>query len=144
MILRQAEQKDKKEILEFANDLYINIPHFIWNKDDFVVRQIENKEYFVIEDGGVLVGAMSLRQRANKINIETLVVKKEFQSQGFGGKFIEFAKQFTKEKGFAILHAYSFSEYGIANFYIKKGFTMLPSGGYYKNHKYDCFELMVQ
>src|SRR3989344_5972953 len=143
MILRQAEQKDKKEILEFANDLYINIPHFIWNKEDFVVRQIENKEYFVIEDGGVLVGAMSLRQRVNKINIETLVVKKEFQSKGFGSKFIEFAKQFTKEKELNMLHAYSFTDYHAADFYLKKGFRVLDCVGYYQNHKYDCFELIV-
>ena len=143
MILRQAELKDKKEVLNIVNELSLDIPDFIWDKEEFVARQIQNKEYFVMEDKGRLAGVMSLRQRTNKINIETLVVKKEFQYKGLGSKFIEFAKQFTKEKGFNILHAYSFSEYQAADFYLKKGFKVMDYTGYYKNHKYDCFELEI-
>ena len=96
-----------------------------------------------MEDEDRLVGVMSLRQRSNKVSIETLAVKKEFQSKGFGSKFIEFAKQFTKERGFKVLHAYSFSEYQATDFYLKKGFKVLDHAGYYKNHKYDCFELTL-
>jgi N-acetylglutamate synthase-like GNAT family acetyltransferase len=143
VILRQAELKDKKEVLNIVNELSLNIPHFVWNKEEFVDRQIQNKEYFVIEDNERLVGVMSLRQRSNRINIETLVIKKEFQSRGLGSKFIEFAKQFTKERGFSILHAYSFSEYHATDFYLKKGFKVLDYFGYYKNHAYDCFELIL-
>jgi len=143
MILRQAELKDTKEILEIVSELYLDIPHFVWNDEDFVKNQIQKNEYFVIEDQGQLMGIMSLRQRTNKINIETLAVRKNFKSQGLGSKFIEFAKQFTKEKGFNILHAYSFSEYNSAGFYLKKGFKVMNHFGYYKNHKYDCFELKV-
>ena len=143
MILRPAELKDKKEVLNIVEGLSLNVPDFIWNKEEFIEGQIKNKEYFVIEENGTLVGAMSLRQRVNKINIETLAVKKEFQFKGFGSKFIEFARQFTKEKGFNILHAYSFSEYRAADFYLKQGFKVLDYSGYYKNHKYDCFELVL-
>src|SRR3989344_5228708 len=143
MIVRQAELKDAKEILEIVNSLYLDIPKFVWNDFDFVQNQINSKEYFVIENNGMLIGAMSLRQRTNKINIETLVVKKEFQRQGIGGALIEFAKQFTKEKGVTLLHAYSFPEYRIADFYKKKGFKMLDYTGYYKGRPYDCFELAV-
>lgn len=143
MILRQAEIKDKKEILESINELYLNIPHFVWNEDGFVAKQIQNQEYFVIENEGKIAGVMSLRQRTNKISIETLVVKKEFQYKGLGSKFIEFAKQFTKERGFNTLHAYSFSEYKAADFYLKKGFKFINYAGYYKNHQYDCFELTI-
>jgi len=143
MILRPAELKDKNEVLGIVNGLSLDIPHFVWNNDEFIQKQIQNKEYFVIEDGGRLVGAMSLRQRSNKVTIETLVVAKEFQFKGFGSKFVEFAKQFTKDNGFTILHAYSFSEYHAADFYLKKGFRVLNCSGYYKNHRYDCFELKV-
>lgn len=143
MTIRQAELKDKSEIIEVVNELYLSIPHFIWNEEGFVTTQIQNKEYFVIEEGGKLAGIMSLRQRRNKINIETLVVRKEFQGKGFGGAFIEFAKQFTQSSPFNILHAYSFCEYRAADFYIKKGFKVLPHIGQYKNHKYECFELKL-
>ena len=143
MVLRQAELKDKNEVLETVKGLSLNIPDFVWSEDDFVTRQIQNKEYFVIENEGKLVGAMSLRHRTNKISIETLVIKKPFQSQGFGTKFIEFAKQFTKEKKLNILHAYSFSDYHTTDFYTKRGFKVLDCAGYYNNHKYDCFELRI-
>jgi len=143
MILRQAELKDIHGVLDIVSGLYLNIPQFVWIEEDFVKKQIENKEYFVMENEGKLIGVMSLRQRFNKMSIETLVVKKEFQTQGCGTKFIEFAKEFSKNKGFAILHAYSFSQYNIANFYLKKGFRMLNYPGFYKNHKYDCFELTL-
>ena len=143
MTLRQAELKDAKEVLNIVNELSLDIPNFVWDKEEFVQKQIKNKEYFVIEDEGKLAGVMSLRCRTNKINIETLAVKKEFQSKGLGTKFIEFAKQFTKEKGFNILHAYSFREYYAADFYLKKGFKVMNNTGYYKNHKYDCFELTL-
>ncbi|MDO8530392.1 MAG: GNAT family N-acetyltransferase [bacterium] len=142
-MLRQAELKDKQEIIEIVSNLHLNIPNFVWNESDFVEKQIQNKEYFVIEDAGKLVGAMSLRQRNNKVSVETLAVKKEFRGKGFGSEFIEFAKQFTKEKGFTTLHAYSFSDYNSADFYVKKGFAILGYFGYYKDHKYDCFELLI-
>ena len=141
MILKKAELKHKKEIIDIANLLYLNIPNFVWNSEDFVTRQIEKGEYFIIKEDGVVAGIMSLRQRKNGMHIETLAVRKEFQSRGFGTKFIEFAKKITSEKGFDTLYAYSFSEYNIADFYVKKGFKALDYSGYYKNHKYDCFGL---
>lgn len=144
MVLRQAELKDKKEIIDVVNLLYLpSIPNFIWNREDFIDQQIKDKQYFLGEHNGIVVGAMSLRQRINKINIETLVVKKEFQSKGFGTKFLNFAAQFAREKGFDTLHAYSFNEYNMVNFYLKKGFTMLDASGSYYDHPYYCFEKKV-
>ena len=143
MLLRKAELKDKKEIIDIANLLYLDIHNFVWNNDNFITKQIDKGEYFLMEENGVVAGIMSLRQRKNGIHIETLAVKKKFQSKGLGTKFIEFAKEFSREKGFNILHAYSFSDYNIADFYLKKGFKMMDYNGYYNNHKYNCFELKI-
>ncbi len=140
MTLRKAELKDKEEILETVNLLYLPIPSFVWNEDDFVQQQIERGEYFLQEENGTVVGVMSLRPRKTKVNIETLVVKTPFQSKGYGSKFIEFACQYAKEKGFDVLHAYSFSEYNMVDFYLKTGFKMLDEQGNYHNHLYYCFE----
>jgi GNAT superfamily N-acetyltransferase len=71
------------------------------------------------------------------------VVKKEFQGKGIGTQFIEFAKQFAKEREFNILHAYSFQEYNMADFYLKRGFRMLKDPGNYYDHTYYCFEMKV-
>lgn len=143
MVLRQAELKDEKNIVEITNLLFLKIPHFVWNDEKFVTGQIMKGEYFLGEEERRVVGIMSLRQRRDRMHIETLAVREEFQSKGLGTKFIEFAKQFTRDKGFNTLHAYSFIEYNIANFYLSKGFTMLDYSGYYSNHKYHCFELKV-
>jgi N-acetylglutamate synthase-like GNAT family acetyltransferase len=143
MTIRQAKLQDKQEVMETANLLYLPIQNFIWNKEEFVQKQIENGEYFLAQENGMTIGIISLRQRSNKISIETLVVKKEFQGKGIGTQFIEFAKQFAKEREFNILHAYSFQEYNMADFYLKRGFRMLKDPGNYYDHTYYCFEMKV-
>ncbi|MBX4200594.1 GNAT family N-acetyltransferase [Candidatus Parcubacteria bacterium] len=143
MTLRKAELKDKQEVLDTVNLLSLPIPGFVWNKEEFVEEQIRKGEYFLQEENGVVIGVMSLRKRTHKVNIETLVVKTEFQSKGYGTKFIDFACQYAKEHGFTILHAYSFNEYNMVDFYLKRGFTMLDQSGSYHNHPYYCFEKKV-
>ncbi len=141
MNLRKAELKELKEVKEIADLLRLNIPGFVWNDEDFIAKQIERGEYFLIENDGHIAGVMSLRERKNSLHIETLVVRKEFQSKGFGTAFIEFAKQVARDKKINTLHAYSFSEYNIADFYLKRGFKLMDYTGYYKHHKYNCFEM---
>ncbi len=143
MLLRKAELKDKKEILDITNLLYLNIPDFVWNRNNFIQKQIEKGEYFIIEESGEVAGIMSLRQRMNGMHIETLAVKEKFQSNGFGTKFIEFAKKASQEREFDTLFAYSFSEYNIADFYLKRGFKLMKYVGYYKHHKYNCFGMKL-
>ncbi len=141
--VRRATLAHSQHILDIAKLLHINIPHFVWSQPEFISRQIEQGEYFFIEERGVVAGIMSLRERNNKLHIETLAVRKEFQSQGLGSLFIAFAKQLAKEHGHAKLHAYSFTDYNMEKFYLKKGFTKLAHLGYYHNHPYQCFEIKI-
>ena len=127
MTLRKAELKDVPEIIEITKLLYLKIPNFVWDDKDFIEKHLKRDEYFLAEENEKIMGVMSLRQRQN----------------GLGTQFIEFAKKFTKEKGFDTLHVYSFVEYDRANFYLRKGFKMLDYSGYYQNHKYYCFETKV-
>lgn len=142
-LVRVATLDDRKAIIDIANLLYLDIPDFVWNKDSYVEHQIKNGEYFLIEHEGHVAGIMSMRERNHKMHIETLVVKTEFQRHGFGTQFIEFAKQFSKERGFGTLHAYSFNEYNMVDFYLKKGFTKLEHTGSYNGHPYYCFEIKL-
>jgi len=141
--LRKAQLTDAQNITQIVSLLQINVPDFVWTKSDYIARQIKDGEYFLIENGGQVVGAMSMRVRNSKMHIETLVVKKEFQSKGFGTAFIELAKNITRQKGFDRLHAYSFLEYNMERFYVKKGFTKLEHLGYYRKRPYHCFEITV-
>ena len=143
MNLRKAELKDKKDVLEISNLLYLDIPDFVWNTEEFVDRQIRNGEYFLAEIEGKIVGIISFRQRKNKMYIETLAITNDHQSEGVGRQLVEFAKKFTKEKGFGILRACSFYEYKTVDFYLKQGFSLLEKPGIYNNHKYYRFEMRI-
>ena len=141
--IRKAEFTDLKKLTDIVSQLHIDMPRFVWTRPDYIKKQIKNGEYFLLEDKGVLVGAVSLRVRYNKMHIETLVIKKEYQLKGFGTQLINFAKTHSLEKGYKKLHAYSFLEYNMENFYKKKGFTQLEHLGYYQSHPYQCFEMTI-
>lgn len=141
--LRRAQLVDVQHIIEITNLLKINVSDFVWIKPEYIARQINSGEYFLIENQGNVMAAMSMRMRNNKMHIETLAVRKEFQSQGLGSLFIAFAKTLAKEQGYTKLHAYSFVDYNMEQFYLKKGFTKLAHLGYYHNHPYQCFEIQI-
>ncbi|MBU0546892.1 MAG: GNAT family N-acetyltransferase [Patescibacteria group bacterium] len=143
MTIRKAEPKDKKDILEITNLLYLDIPNFVWNTDEFIDRQIKNGEYFLAETEEKIVGIISFRQRKKKIHIETLSATDDHQSEGVGSQLIGFAKEFTKEKGFSILRVYSFHEYKTIDFYLKQGFSLLEKPGIYNNHEYYRLEMRI-
>ena len=96
--LRKAEETDKKDILRIADELYLDIPDFVWNKDEFVSRQIENGGYYIGEVGGEPAGIISLRQRRKKMYVETLAVAKKYRNNGIGSELIKFSKNYTKER----------------------------------------------
>jgi len=143
MQLRKADFNDKQKILQLANLLYIEMPDFVWNTEVYIVRQIDRGEYFVAEEGGGIVGIISLRVRNGKMYIETLAVAPERQSDGLGTTLIEFAKHFAKEKGFGALCACAFFEYQNKDFYLKKGFSLLPWTGEYSGHQFHRFEIKL-
>ncbi len=141
--LRKASIQDKPEIVRIASFLYIEMPNFVWNDDNFVSKQIGRESYYVAELQGKIVGIISLRQRRNKMYIETLAVDEKYRQQGVSSSLLEFAKKYTKENGLNILFACSFFEYNAVDFYLKQGFVMLPVKGKYSGHQYHCFEMKI-
>ena len=103
MNIRQAEEKDVKSIIEIISLLKLDIPGFVWDDEKFILDQIKKGEYFVLEESGQVVAIISLRKRKNKVSIETLAVRKDFQHKGMGSELIEFAKKFTKKKSFTLI-----------------------------------------
>lgn len=144
MKIRQATFEDLKPIKEIADLLYIEMPGFVWNNEEFIRKQIERGEYYVTENppagGGKIVGIMSLRERNKMIYIETLAVAKDIQTKGVGSKMVDFAKIFSKENNFKIMRTTSFYEYGVKDFYLKHGFRLLDEPGEYSGHKFHRLE----
>ena len=143
MKVRKAELKDKKDILAIVDLLYLDIPDFVWNTNEFVTRQIVKGDYFLVEDREQTVGVVSFRQRQNRMYVATLAIAKSHQLAGVGTKLIEFAKHFTKERKLDTLYACAFYEYKNKDFYLNKGFSLLDSPGSYNNHKYHRFEMKI-
>jgi N-acetylglutamate synthase-like GNAT family acetyltransferase len=141
MNIKKAELKDKKNILEILNLLYIKMPNFVWDKEEFVEKQINNGEYYIAQENENVVGVISFRNRNNKMHIETLAVAKGHQSNGVGSKLINFAKEYTEKNNLKILCAYAFYQYNTADFYLKNGFILLKKYGKYEGNKYYCFEM---
>ena len=156
MNLRKAEEKDKKAIFEIINLSHLShfeMSDFIWGKLDFIAKQIKNGEYFVAENGGEIIGLISLRKRKIKewpfwekqiMYIETLVVLERYRLRGIGTQLIELAERFTKEGGLDTLRACSFCEYNADNFYLKLGFSLLKGSGVYGNHKFKRFQIKIK
>ena len=146
MEIIKAKLKDKLGIKEIANLLKIDTmsaTDFVWNKDDFIEKQINNEEYFIVKDNDRIVGIMSFRQRQDIMYIETMAIIKEFQSKGMGTQFINFAKKYTLENNLNTLRAYTFYKYNTKEFYLKKGFTLLNKIGKYGKEKYYRFEMKI-
>jgi len=76
--------------------------------------------------------------------IETLAVAEKYRLQGVGTLLVEFAKNYTREKGLTTLRACSFCEYKAESFYFNRGFSLLGKTGRYNNHKYHRFEIKLQ
>lgn len=144
MNIRKTNLQDKHSILKIANVLYLNMPEFVWNQDEYVTKQIQRGEYFVKEIDGRVAGIASFRKRGNKMYIETLAVHPDIQSNGIGKELIEFAKQYTKEAGLDTLCACAFFDYGNKDYYLKQGFSLLKRTGTYQGRKFHRFEMNIE
>lgn len=141
MNIRLADPEDLLAIKEIASLLYIELPGFVWNTEDFIKKQIERGEYYVAENDGKISGIISFRERNGIMYIETLAVAKDVQARGVGSGLVDFAKRFAKENGYKILRTASFYEYGVRDYWIKQGFRLLDEPGEYSGHKFYRFEL---
>lgn len=137
--IRKAESIDLKDIAAVINMLRLDIKDFVWNTPEFLGKQIKNGEYFLAKKNGKTAGIISLHQRGKKMYIETLAVVSECRFQKIGTQLVDFAKNFTKERGLNNLFACSFFEYKIGNFYTNQGFLLLDKPGMYNGHKYHIF-----
>lgn len=140
---RKADLQDKQVIIELANQLYLDIPEFVFNQDDYVTRQIEAGEYFVVVEEGRVIAIISFRDRRGRMYIETLAIHPDRHANGLGTELIEFAKEYAKSQGFDTIRACAFFDYNNEDFYLKKGFIKLDQPGEYGGKQFHRFEMKV-
>jgi len=143
MEIIKADLKDKEAIKSIANLLYIDVNDFVWNKDEYIEKQIINNEYFLAKVENKIAGIISFRIRNSIMYIETLAVIKDFQSKGIGTKLINFAKKYTTENNLTTLRAYAFYQYNTQKFYLKNNFEQLKDSGDYNGAEYHRFQMQL-
>lgn len=139
----QAGVKDLQTIMGIIGMLSLDIPGFVWNTPEFLQKQVESGAYFLAQHEGKTAGIISLRQRNEKLYIETLAVAPEYRRQKIGSQLVAFAKEKAKEKGLNQICACSFFEYKIGDFYTNQGFRLLSRPGAYNDHNYHIFLLSI-
>jgi GNAT superfamily N-acetyltransferase len=122
-----------KEHLEQVLQIIEALPD--WFDNDARTRAIpidlQFQEVFVAEDGGRIVGFITLYIAEGRMNIGWLGVQPDHHRKGIGGKLIKAAEDFCHQNGIDELAVYTLGdsvdyepyEYTRA-FYLKQGFTI--------------------
>ena len=86
------------------------------------------KNAFVFSQNGNIAGLLSMKANPNKnfLKISTLVVVEEFRGMKIGGQMLEFAINYTKEKGYkSIIVTVSESKPKAVAFFQNSGFEIV-------------------
>lgn len=143
MNIRKAKMLDYPSVLRIAQILFLDIRGFYWHTGKFISDQIRQGNYFVAEENGNIIGILCVKDSYDYLLIETLAVLKENQSFGIGRKLVEFAKNLACRKNKKYLTVCSFYEYGVKDFYLRIGFSLLRLPGTMSGHKYHCFWMKI-
>lgn len=134
---------DYRSISRIAQILFLDIPGFYWHTGEFTSKEIRCGNYFVAEEGGNIVGIMCLKDSIDSLEIETLAVSEKNKLSGIGRKLVEFAKELARRKNKKYLTVCSFYEYGVKDFYLRIGFSLLRRHGTMSGHKYYRFSMKI-
>ena len=74
--------------------------------DDYT-RRIADRQVWVLEDDGPIVGILVLEQGPHGVLLDNIAVLPERQGRGFGRALIEFAEAETRRRGFGEIHLYT-------------------------------------
>ncbi len=139
MEIIKCTSKNIKEIVSFNNQLYIDIPNFIWNNPKWILKQIKRGNFYCLMNKGSVCGALCLIISEKKGKIETLAVRKDSHKNSYGKELINFAKIKLKKLKIKILYVNSFYSYNLKNFYKKQGFNIMDKPGIYEGINYYKF-----
>jgi GNAT superfamily N-acetyltransferase len=128
-VVRKYDEND----LSMLHELELSVKNFgepfLESEMRFIKRDSipEFGAVFVAENGGNIVGYITLSKNVFSVVIDSILVKGDMKRKGVGTALIEKAKEYTRSSGFKILRVDTgdFMDYAI-DFYIKAGF--LPCG----------------
>jgi ribosomal protein S18 acetylase RimI-like enzyme len=75
----------------------------------------------------IIVGTLMLSAKDEKtVQMKQVAVDTKYQNFGLGGKLIDFAENFAREKGFQLMYVHARKE--AVNFYLKNGYEIVGEG----------------
>jgi ribosomal protein S18 acetylase RimI-like enzyme len=74
--------------------------------DDYA-RRIADRQTWVLEDGGRIVGILVLEQGSSGLLLDNIAVLPDCQSKGIGRALIEFAETEARRRAFPEIHLYT-------------------------------------
>lgn len=144
MRIRIATSGDLEAISRIVRDeLHIKMPGFRWDKREVIREMIEDGEYFVGVENGVVVAVMGFSYFKRYLRIETLAVSHAHHRKGLGAQLIRYAKRKARTLKVKFVYLESFYEYKTKGFYRKMGFVRTDYASY-GGHRCHCFEFYLR
>lgn len=147
MNIRKSEAKDWQKIRDLNNetfkinkgmDKYINSDFPFEEKGETHYKKVASWDYgycYVYEVDGEIVGyvamgdAGALHRQGKQLNLEHMVVDKEYQSKGIGTELVQKCFDFAKENGYDRIYVNEYiANQKAINFFRLHGFTDLDLG----------------
>lgn len=128
--IKKARKNDLKEIAEIIRIEYGKYPYNeSWTKSNALKRvqhYYQHNLIFISEINKKIIGFVVINTIPSYIGlrgfIEDLVVKKEFQGEGIGGRLFNFAENYLKKKGAGGISLMVFKKSNAFKIYKKKGY----------------------
>ena len=128
-IIREAIIKDAYDIFKINRLLALNFCDLECVNYDFIIRQIDDNKYYVLEYENKVVAAISISIdklfSTQHFIIDTLAVKEEYHKKGFGTLLVNYIlENIWLNSDYNEIFLGTFKEYNTVEFYAKFGFEI--------------------
>jgi ribosomal protein S18 acetylase RimI-like enzyme len=139
-----AQVENTGDIARLNYQFHRDIKNFKWDKPEWIMKEIEKGNYFVMKQKGLITGAIDMQRSEDELYIETIAVDSIHHDSGLGRRLILFAKGTAEKLGCKKLTVESLQSYNLQGFYQKVGFvTDNPPLGYFQSEPFYRFVMYL-
>jgi len=120
-----------------------DVPWADWHTMPVIRETIGEGRYYIAEESGTIVGAMSVVRHRRMVEIGTLAVRQSFHGLGIGKRLVQFARFLGKRFAAKWITVSSLIAYHAKQFYLSVGFR-IKSSGLYRGRKWYEFSAVLR
>jgi N-acetylglutamate synthase-like GNAT family acetyltransferase len=120
-MIELATVKDIDTIIRINLQIPVNLSDSFWLNRKWISEEIKLKNYYLLVEKGIAIGAICLKIFKDYAVIQTLAIDEKCQRQGYGSELVKFAFEkaiHTAKK----IYVMSFIQANCHVFYLKHGF----------------------